>query len=115
MAIAAVGAGLHVAGYVLNHEAHLSGTLAVASVAVPVLAFILTLMWLYGRLIRTFDTLHIVMVAVMATLLVGALGMASAEVPMGWCLLVAMAAPSVAVVLYETVGHRYQERLFVES
>ncbi|ROZ62694.1 low temperature requirement protein A [Kocuria soli] len=115
MAIAAVGAGLHVAGYVLNHEAHRSGTLAVASVAVPVLAFILTLMWLYGRLTRTFDAVHIAMVEVMVILLVGALGMAAAEVPMGWCLLVAMAAPAVAVVLYETVGHRHQERLFIVS
>lgn len=106
-AIAATGAGMHVAGYVLAGEARLGNVAAVASVVGPLLLFMVVLVGLYSYLFGTFDRLHAAMVAGLVAVLAAALGLAAMGVPMGWCLLVASAAPVLMVVVYELEGHRH--------
>ncbi len=105
--IAATGAGLHVAASYLDHQAHIAATSAVLSVAVPVGVYALTVFALYAYLVRGFDPFHIWLAAGTAAVLVAAVFLASAGVPMAVCLVVLMFAPLVTVAGYEAVGHRH--------
>jgi low temperature requirement protein LtrA len=105
--IAATGAGLHVAAFYIGHEAHIGATATVITVAVPVGAFAFALFALYAYLVRSGDPFHIALLAGTAAVLVLAVLLASAGLPMAVCLVVLMLAPLVTVVGYETVGHRH--------
>ncbi len=105
--IAATGAGLHVAGLVLENEATISTSWAVASVSIPVGVYLLSIFVLWFYMVRQWDALHTLMLGGAAVFLVAATWMASAGVVMGWCLLVVMLAPVAIVVGYETRGHRH--------
>jgi low temperature requirement protein LtrA len=105
--IAATGAGLHVAAYYIGHEAHIGATATVLTVAVPVGVFVLALFALYSLLVHTADPFHVaLLVGTTAVLVIGIL-LASIGVPMAVCLVVLMLAPLVAVIGYETIGHRH--------
>jgi low temperature requirement protein LtrA len=105
--IAATGAGLHVAAYYIGDEAHIGATATVLTVAVPVGVFVVVLFALYSLLVHTTDPFHIVLlVGTMAVLVLGVL-LASIGVAMAVCLVVLMLAPLVAVVGFETIGHRH--------
>jgi low temperature requirement protein LtrA len=106
-AIAATGAGLHVAAYYITHEAHIGSTATVLTVAVPVALFLLAVYALYTWLVRAFDPFHLSLLAGTAAVLVLAVVLATAGLAMAWCLVVLMLAPWVTVVGYETVGHRH--------
>src|ERR671921_1392199 len=67
-AIAATGAGLHVAAYFIDHEAHISGAVAVASIAVPVALFKGSLTWLYSAMVGPDRTVITVAAGVLAAL-----------------------------------------------
>ena len=50
-AIAAVGSGLHVAALYLEHEAHISATAVMLSIAIPVAVYFVALMMLFSNLV----------------------------------------------------------------
>jgi len=106
--IAAVGAGLHVAAYVIEDHAEIGNVGAVLSVVIPVFVFCLALFTIFGFLVREFDRFHISLMVGATVLLVVAVAMAVGGVSIGWCLLVVTLAPAVIVVGYETVGHRHE-------
>jgi low temperature requirement protein LtrA len=105
--IAATGAGLHVAADYIGHEAHIGATATVLTVAVPVAVFVLTLFGLYTYLVDATDPFHLTLLAGTAAVLVLAVALAAIGAPMAVCLVVLMLAPLVAVLGYETIGHRH--------
>jgi low temperature requirement protein LtrA len=109
--IAAVGAGLHVAALYIGHEAHIGATATVLTVAVPVMVYALALLAFYTYLVRAVDPLHLMLLAGMIVVVVLAVVLAAAGVPMAVCLVVLMCAPIVSIVGYETVGHRHLDAL----
>lgn len=111
--IAATGAGLHVAAYVVEGVAHIGVVGAVLSVAIPVLIFSAALFVLYGLLLREFDRFHIGLFLGTVFVLALSVMMAAVGVSMGICLLVVMAAPAVVVVGYELLGYRHQAAVLV--
>lgn len=109
-AIAAMGAGLHVAGAALAHPEEASPALAVLFVGVPLLVFYLGFYGLYTVFVPEADLRHIVLILI--TLALAATGplLAWWGVPMGWCLPVVAAATLPTVVGYEWFGHDHQEQ-----
>jgi low temperature requirement protein LtrA len=105
-AIAATGAGLHVAASYIEGQAHIGGVATVLCVAVPVGGFVLMVYALHTWLVREADPFHLSLLAGTAAVLVAAVWLAAAGVPMAWCLLVVTLAPAVTVVGYEAVGYR---------
>ncbi|MDR6416827.1 low temperature requirement protein A [Pseudarthrobacter sulfonivorans] len=102
-AIAATGAGLHVAAYYIDHEAHISAAAAVASIAVPVALFKLSLTWLYSLMVGADRTIITVAACVLAVL-AGAIGLAAAGASVPVCLLVIVLALGVSIVIDERRG-----------
>ena len=106
-AVAAFGAGLHVAAYVLEGEATIGVPGAVLAVVIPLAIFTVAYFAIYSALMWRIDLFHLWlaagMLAVLALAVVGAL----AGLSLGWCLLIAAAAPFVTVVGYESVGYRH--------
>lgn len=102
-AIAATGAGLHVAAYYIDHEAHISAAVAVASIAVPVALFKLSLTWLYSVMICV-DRTVIAVAAGVLTALAGSVGLAAAGVSVPVCLLVIVLALGASIVIDEKRG-----------
>ncbi|MCO4264112.1 low temperature requirement protein A [Pseudarthrobacter sp. MDT3-26] len=100
-AIAATGAGLHVAAYYVDHEAHISA--AVASIAVPVALFKVSLTWLFSVMICVDRTVIAVAAGVVAAL-AGSVGLATAGVSVPICLLVVVLALGVSIVIDEKRG-----------
>lgn len=105
--IVAIGAGLHVAAYYLDHQAHLTKVGTLLTVVVPVVAFTVVFYAGYSWLTRSFDTLHVVLLVVTAAVIAASLLMAAADVDLVGCLLVLSLTPWVTVVGYETVGYRH--------
>lgn len=105
--IVAIGAGLHVAAYFLDGEAHIGLTATLLTVVVPVALFIAVFYAGYSLLTRSVDTFHVVVLLLTALTLVAPVLMARADVDLVWCLLVLSLAPWVSVVAYETVGYRH--------
>jgi low temperature requirement protein LtrA len=105
--IVAIGAGLHVAAYYLDHETHLGLLGTVLTVAVPVVAYTLVFYVGYAVLTRTLDAFHLVLLAVTAAVIAAAVLMAAADVGLVWCLLVLSLTPWVTVAGYEAVGYRH--------
>ncbi|MDT5182587.1 MAG: hypothetical protein QOI29_745, partial [Mycobacterium sp.] len=106
-AIVATGAGLHAAAYYIEHHSKLGSVETVASVAVPVGIYIVSVYLLYGLLMRTVDPFHMLLLALTAVVLVAAVWLAAAGISMANCLLVVTLAPMVTVVGYELLGHRH--------
>ncbi|MEI5582735.1 MULTISPECIES: low temperature requirement protein A [unclassified Agromyces] len=106
--LAATGAGLHVAAYVIEGVAHIDDTTALLTVVVPVGVFSFGLFALYTLLLREFDPFHIgLFLASMVPLVAAVWGVASGA-SMGTGIVIAALSPVVVVVGYETVGHRHQ-------
>ncbi len=99
-AIAAIGAGLHVAADVLAGEAHLSTPQAVLAVAVPVGVYTVSLAGVFGILVGVSRAL-VAVKALELAVLVGAVGLAAAGAALPLCLLVVMAAPIAGVLATE--------------
>ncbi len=105
-AIAAVGAGLHVAALRISGEAHVDDTFALLTVALPTVVFVVMLAVLYDALVRRVDGLHLLMF-VGAVVVVGvAVVVSLAGAGLGVTLLITSLAPLVVVVGYEAGGHR---------
>jgi low temperature requirement protein LtrA len=106
-ALVGVGAGLHVAAYVIGGEAHVDATFAALTIAVPVLAFETLLFVLYAVLVRQFDGFHLVLwLGVVAVLAVG-VGAVALGASLAIGMLLIACSPAVVVVGYETVGWRH--------
>lgn len=114
VAIAATGAGLHVAAYYLEHESHLSAFLTVLAVVVPVGLFVMTLFGLYYLLYRQFDLLHGMLLVLTMIALAVPLVMAASGIAVQWCLMVLSLAPMVTVIGYEGWGHRHMAAVLTE-
>ncbi|GAB3605091.1 low temperature requirement protein A [Conyzicola nivalis] len=107
-AIAATGAGLHIAAYVIEDHAEIDELGALYWVAVPVLVYMLAFFVLYSFLVRAIDAFHYSLVAgVLATLAASVILVANGA-SMGIGLIVVMAAPIVVVVGYEAIGYRHE-------
>lgn len=102
-AIAATGAGLHVAAYYIDHEAHISAAVAVATIAVPVAIFKVSLTALFSVMICVDRTVIAVAAGVLAAL-AASVGLAAVGVSVPVCLLVIVLALGVSIVIDEKRG-----------
>jgi low temperature requirement protein LtrA len=102
-AIAATGAGLHVAAYYIDHEAHISAAVAVASIAVPVALFKLSLTWLFSVMICA-DRTVIAVAAGVLVVLAGSVALAQAGVSVPICLMLIVVALGASIVIDERRG-----------
>ena len=107
-AIAATGAGLHVAAFVIEGVAHIGQVEALATVVVPVGVFSIALFTLYSLLLRQFDPFHIVVFSGSLLMLAIAMWAVAAGASMGTGIVLTALSPVVVVVGYETIGHRHQ-------
>ena len=105
--LAAVGGGLHVAGYFLEHHSELGATATVATVAVPIAVFGAAMTTIYSLMTRNTDRFHALLAVLTGAVIALSLGLAAAGVTMSVCLVVLAFAPVVTVVGYETIGHRH--------
>lgn len=112
-AIAAIGAGLHVAAYYLEHESHLSARGALLTVVVPMVVFWLSMVVIYTVIVAG-DHMHWRDTAMVAAVLVLALVLAQLGVALTVCLLVAACAFVPAIVTDEWVGARQREQTLHE-
>jgi low temperature requirement protein LtrA len=106
-AIVATGAGLHTAGYYIEHHSKLSSVETVLSVAIPVGVYIVSLYALYTAIVRRVERFHLAMISLTVVVLAIAVLLANAGFSMANCLLVVTLAPMVTVIGYELVGHRH--------
>lgn len=107
-AIAATGAGLHVAAYVIEGVAHIGTLGAVTAVAVPVLVFSIAMFALYTYLMQAGDPFHVALFAGTVLLLVLAVVLAASGASIGPCLIAVTLSPAIVVVGFETIGHRHE-------
>ncbi|MRG61486.1 low temperature requirement protein A [Agromyces sp. CFH 90414] len=108
LALAATGAGLHVAAYEIEGVAHIGIVEALATVAMPVALFLVALFTIYSLLLRQFDPFHIWLFVGSVVVLGIALVAVALGASFGTGILITAASPFVIVVGYETVGHRHQ-------
>lgn len=106
-AIAAIGAGVHVAAYVVEGEATIGVIGAVLATAIPVAVATLASFILYSYLVRGVDPFHVGLLVGTIVVLGAAVLLAANGVSLGWSLVVVMLAPVVTIVGFETVGHRH--------
>jgi low temperature requirement protein LtrA len=114
--LAATGAGLHVAAYVIEGVAHISTVEAILTVAGPVAIFSIALFTLYSLLLRQFDPFHVWIFIGSIVMLVLAVLAVMAGASMGVGIVITALSPLVVIVGFETIGHRHQaaalDRLF---
>lgn len=104
-AVAAVGAGLHVAALYLEDTATIGPVAVLAALAIPVFVFI-GFVYAYGFFMFSVrDPLHIKLLASTVGLLALSVLLTALGVPVVLCLLVAAAAPAVSVVGFERAGN----------
>jgi low temperature requirement protein LtrA len=108
-AVAAVGAGLHVAAYAAEGETTIGTVGVVLAVAIPVFVFTLAYFILWSILFRAVDAFHVALAAGMTLFLAAGVLLAIAGLPLGWCLFVVMLSPFVVAIGYETAGYRHVE------
>lgn len=106
-AIAATGAGLHVAALFIEHKAHIGPVATVLALAVPVAVYLIGFYLLYSALFVDVDPFHALLGVLTAVVLAAGPLLATSGVSMAVCLVVVMLAPAVTVVGYETRGHRH--------
>ena len=106
-AIAATGAGLHVAAYFIEHQTQISSLATVLSVALPVGAFLGLTYVLYYYLVRRFKAFQVWLLIGTAAVVAVAVSAARSGVSMARCLVVLALAPAVTVVGYEVLGYRH--------
>lgn len=107
-AIAASGAGLHVAAYVIEGSAHIDSTAAILTLVIPIGIFLTALFVLYSVLLRQVDTFHIWLFLGAILALVAAVIAVASGSSLGTGILITVLAPVVVIVGYEVVGHRHQ-------
>jgi low temperature requirement protein LtrA len=106
-AIAAGGAGLHVAQYYLEGHSQLDITGTVLTVVIPVAVFTGMLYLMYAVSMRAADPFHLTLLAGTAAVLVAAVVLAGEGLSLAWSLVLVALAPVVTIVGYEAIGHRH--------
>ncbi|MBT2519338.1 low temperature requirement protein A [Streptomyces sp. ISL-90] len=106
--LAATGAGLHVAAFEIRGVAHIGEVPALLTVVIPVGVFSLALFTLYTLLLRALDAFLVWLLIGSMVVLVLAVIAVAAGASMGVGILVTACSPIVAVVCFETIGHRRQ-------
>ncbi|WP_400993678.1 low temperature requirement protein A [Agromyces sp. GXQ0307] len=106
--LAATGAGLHVAAYVIEGTAHIDDTVALLTVVIPVAVFSTALFAIYTALLQEFDPFHILLFMGGLLPLVGAVMAVAAGASIGTGIVITSLSPIVVIVGYETIGHRHQ-------
>jgi low temperature requirement protein LtrA len=106
-ATAAVGAGIHVAAYVVEGEAAIGVIGAVLATAIPVGLATFVYFALYSSLIRAFDPFHVALFLGTLAVLAAAVVLAANGLSLGWSLIVVTLAPVVTIVGFEARGHRH--------
>ena len=106
--LAATGAGLHVAAYVIEDVAHIGDVAAQLTVVVPVAIFTVALITLYSLLLGQFDPFHVLLFAGAVVALAASVAAVAAGATMGTGIVIAACSPLVVILGYETVGHRHQ-------
>jgi len=106
-AIAATGAGLHVAALYIEYEAHIGPVATVLALAIPVAVYLAGFYLMYSVLFADVDAFHALLGVLTAVVLAAGPLLAASGVSMAVCLLVVMLAPVVTVVGYEIHGHRH--------
>jgi low temperature requirement protein LtrA len=114
-AIAATGAGLHVAAYYIEHKAHISAAATVLTVAIPVGAYVLLIFAHYVYLLQKMEAFYLWLLAGSAVLLAVPVFAAASGVSMTLCLTVLMLAPLIPVIGYEVKGHHYGNRALARA
>jgi low temperature requirement protein LtrA len=99
-AITAAGAGLHVAALAIEREAHISNTVVMWSIAIPVALYFFSLGSLFGNLVGWRSHTTLLTVAKLATVF-GAVALAAAGVDLAICILVLALAPAISVIAEE--------------
>lgn len=98
--IAAIGAGIHVIGYVFDEHYEVSTLTAILAIAVPVLIFLLSLYLLHAWLVSALPRNSALQFSTML-LPVLAVVLAAIGSPLWVCLLVVLASPVAVIVSYE--------------
>ena len=106
-AIAATGAGLHVAGYFIEHKSHMSSVATVLSVAVPVAVYIASVFVIYDKLAGKLEPSHKWQLSAALIFVLIAIGLSMMGVPLVYCLLVIVLSPVAIVAGYEWFGHHH--------
>ncbi|MER0427066.1 low temperature requirement protein A [Streptomyces microflavus] len=109
--VAGAGAGLHVAGLYLEHHTEISETAVVLALVLPVSLYLLVVYLLHSLLLSAGDRFHLLLIALSLAVLLASALLAATGAPAAVCLIVAMLAPFVTVVGYETVGREHQRRM----
>jgi len=110
-ALAAVGAGLHLAALAIEGHAPGVGPGGVAlAVAIPVAVLLVAILLLDTALLEHFDLLHAALVVAQLVFLGTAVAAAEAGAPLSAWLALVLLGPVSLVVAYETVGHRRKAR-----
>lgn len=114
-AIAATGAGLHVAAYYIEHKAHIGAATAVLTVAVPVGIYVAMIFALHTYLMQKTDRFHLWLLAGTAVFLAAPVALAAMGTPMAICLTILMVAPAIPVIGYEAIGHRHGDEALQQA
>jgi low temperature requirement protein LtrA len=112
--IVATGAGLHVAAYFIEREAHIGSLATVLTAAVPLCVFLGLIYALYYYLVRRFDPFHVWLLIATAAVVAAAVIAAVSGINMAGCLVILMLAPAVTVVGYEVLGYRHQAEVLAD-
>ncbi|MGJ3191806.1 low temperature requirement protein A [Paenarthrobacter sp. FR1] len=104
-AIAATGAGLHIAAYFIDHEAHISAAGAVASIAIPIILFKVSLTTLYSIMLG--PDRELLWSSALVVLGLGAsIAMAAAGASVPLCMLEMMVVLGLSIAYDERRGHK---------
>jgi len=114
-AIAATGAGLHVAAYYIEQKAHISAAATVLTVAIPVGVYVLLIFAHYVYLLQKMEAFYLWLLVGSAVLLAVPVFAAASGVSMTLCLTVLMLAPLIPVIGYEVKGHHYGNRALARA
>lgn len=113
--VVAVGAGLHVAAYVISDKAHVDAVFATLTIAIPVLAFETLLFVLYSLLLLQVDPFHVWLYLGVIAVLAVAVGAVALGASIGVGILLIALSPIVVVVGYETVGWRHGQEMLARA
>jgi low temperature requirement protein LtrA len=108
VSIVATGAGLHVAADYIEGKAQIGALATLLGVAIPIASFIALLYGLYFYLVRQYDRIHTLFLALTALTIAISIVAAMSGLDMAICLAILTFAPAVSVVGYEWVGYRHQ-------
>lgn len=106
--LAATGAGLHVAAFVIEGVAHVGETAGLLAVVLPVTVFLAALFALYSLLLLEFDAFNVLLFAGAILILAAAVLAVAAGASMGAGIVIVACAPVVVIVGFETLGRGHQ-------